>query len=303
LNRQSKYVKLADSLLCILKHSRISLYLHNKSNHIFSVWQHIVLLALRQYENKSYRRFVEWLEEADNLLQYLHIKRIPHFTTLQKFTARVSNSILQKVLLSFVSACDIQLHAIGIDATGFKSAFSQYYGNRTAASPNNIARRRTFIKNTISAETNSQLICRVKIRHSYCHDNIDFIPVLSSISKAISISLVIADKGYDDEKNHWFARECLRADSIIPARFSDVPVWKTHGRYRKQMKRGYNKQLYHQRNKVETIFSVIKRMFGEYIRSKMIRTKNREMAFRCIAYNMHRIVKLFIAIWFLHSPS
>lgn len=283
-------------MLCILRHSRISLYLHKKSNRIFTVLQHIVLLALRQYENKSYRRFAEWLEEATNIMDYLNLKRIPHFTTLQKFTARISNSILQKILLSFVTVyCYNQEHIVGIDVTGFKSAFSQYYDNRTTS---NFSKRRTFIKNTISADTNRQLICRIKVRHSYCHDNIDFIPILSSIQKALPISLVVADKGYDDEKNHQFVSECLLSGCIIPARFESVPVWKTHGRYRKKMKRGYNKHLYHQRNKIETIFSVIKRMFGEYIRSVKVNTRNRVITFRCIAYNMHRYVKLIIVIWF-----
>jgi hypothetical protein len=304
LSRETKYVKLANSLLSILKHSRVSLYLHNKSNHIFTVWQHIVLLAMRQYENKSYRRFVEWLEEADNLLQHLQLKRIPHFTTLQKFTAKISNLFAKekKVLLSFVTTYNTQRHTIGIDTTGFKSAFSQYYGDRTSTATSNVDKRRTFIKNTICADTKRQLICRIKIRHSYCHDNIDFVPVLSALYN-LPISLVVADKGYDDEKNHRFVRECLFADSIIPARFEDVPAWKTHGRYRKQMKRGYSKRLYNERNKVETIFSVIKRMFGECIRSMKVRTKNRELIFRCIAYNMHRYVKLVVLVWFLHSQN
>jgi hypothetical protein len=300
LTRQTKYVKLANSLLRIIRHNRISLYLNKKSNHIYTVWQHIVILALRQYENKSYRRFAEWLEEADNLLQHLRLKRIPHFTTLQKFTTRISNSLLQRLLLSFVTVyyCS-QEYTIGIDATGFKSAFSQYYDNRVTTT--NSIKRRTFIKSTVSADTNTQFLCHTRTRHSHTHDNVDFIPVLSAIQN-LPISLVIADKGYDDEKNHMFARECLLADSIIPARFEDVPAWKTYGRYRKQMKRGYSKHLYNERNKVETIFSVIKRMFGECIRSKKIKTKNREMAFRCIAYNMHRYVKLVVVIWFLHSP-
>ncbi|MGC2681828.1 MAG: hypothetical protein WA323_08165, partial [Candidatus Nitrosopolaris sp.] len=38
----------------------------------------------------------------------------------------------------------------------------------------------------------------------------------------------------------------------------------THGRYRKQMKRDYSKLLYGQRNKNETIISVIKR-FGDIL--------------------------------------
>ncbi len=122
----------------------------------------------------------------------------------------------KKILLSFVTAYNTQRHTIGIDATGFKSAFSQYYRDRTSTATSNVDNRRTFIKNTVSADTNRQLICSLKIRHSYCHDNIDFIPILSGLYNLL-ISLVIADKGYDDEKNHQFVREYLLADSIIPA--------------------------------------------------------------------------------------
>ena len=63
------------------------------------------------------------------------------------------------------------------------------------------------------------------------------------------------------------------------------------------MKRGYFKLLYNQRNKNETIVSVIKRLlFGEYITSRLVRTQNRELSFRCIAYNAHRLTNLTIII-------
>jgi hypothetical protein len=38
----------------------------------------------------------------------------------------------------------------------------------------------------------------------------------------------------------------------------------------KQMKRGYCKAIYNQRNKDETIISVIKRLFGEHITSRLV---------------------------------
>jgi hypothetical protein len=44
-------------------------------------------------------------------------------------------------------------------------------------------------------------------------------------------------------------REDLHALSIIPARYEHVSIWRTHGKYRKQMNRGYSKLLYNQRNK------------------------------------------------------
>ena len=149
-----------------------------------------------QYENKSYRRFVEWLE-ITNLLDYLQLKRIPHFTILQKFASRISNSFLQKVLISFATTCNNQEDVVvGIDATGFKSAFSQYYDDITCNTTS--VNKRPFIKSILCADTNKQMICHIKIRHSYAHDNIDFIPILSSIQNALPISLVVADKGYDD---------------------------------------------------------------------------------------------------------
>ena len=61
---------------------------------------------------------------------------------------------------------------------------------------------------------------------------------------------------------------------MIPARYEHVPIWRTYGKYRKQMKRGYCKALYNQRNKDETIISVIKRLFGEHITSKLVRTQS-----------------------------
>jgi hypothetical protein len=50
-----------------------------------------------------------------------------------------------------------------------------------------------------------------------------------------------------------------------------VPIWRKRERYRKQLKRGYYNILYFQRNKDESIISVIKRPFGEHIRSRLIR--------------------------------
>jgi len=112
----------------------------------------------------------------------------------------------------------------------------------------------------------------------------------------VVVVVVVADRGYDSEDNHLLVREFLHAFSIIPARYRHVPIWRTHGKYRKEMKHGYSRILYNQRNKEETIMSVIKRLFGEYIASRLVRTQNREISFKCIAYNMHRLTNLIIIV-------
>ena len=81
--KESRYVRLADTMFRVLKHaSRIPLFLHKKSNHhIFTVRQHIVvLLALRQYENKSYRMFCRMVNRS--LLTQNIYEVITYFTTL-----------------------------------------------------------------------------------------------------------------------------------------------------------------------------------------------------------------------------
>ena len=128
-------------------------------------------------------------------------------------------------------------------------------------------------------------------------------PIITRTSNILPLSVVTAVKGYDSEENHVLVRERLKAYSIIPPGNMHAPICRTHGRYRKQMKRGYSKLLYNQRNKDETIMSVIKRLFGEYVTSRLVKTQNRELSFRCIPYNMHRLTNLIILVMLSTEPA
>ena len=91
----------------------------------------MVLLVIRQYEGKSYRLFVDWLVEAYYLRMVLQLSRIPHFTTLQKFTERISGTILEKIISSFIIFTNIGQLFVGVDSSGFKATHaSQYYTER-----------------------------------------------------------------------------------------------------------------------------------------------------------------------------
>jgi Transposase DDE domain len=201
-------------------------------------------------------------------------------------------------ILDILLLANIRKIFTGIDSTGFKITHaSQYYTERTAT-------RRKYAKLSIGADVLQQIICTIKIRRAPTrHDNIDFRAIITKTSDILPLSVVVADKGYDSEDNHVLVRDLLHGLSIIPTRYEHVPVWRAHGKYRKQMKRSYSKLLYNQRNKDETIISVIKRLFGEHITSRLVRTQNRELSFRCIAYNTHRLTSLTITTWFLQSRN
>jgi hypothetical protein len=120
--KESRDIRLANTMFRVLNKSRIPLFLHKKSNHIFTVWQHIVLLVLRQYEGKSYRMFVEWLIEAYYLRTGIQLSHIPHYTngTLQKFAATISGTVLGRIISSFtLLLSNIRRLFIGIDSSGF----------------------------------------------------------------------------------------------------------------------------------------------------------------------------------------
>ncbi|MBI5133372.1 MAG: hypothetical protein HZA83_01535 [Thaumarchaeota archaeon] len=87
-------------MLNVLMRARVPLYMHRKSNHLYTVWQHLILLASRQYEGKSYRRFIEWFHEAYSLRIFLQLDRLPYYTTFQKFAARMNGTLLYRIVSS-----------------------------------------------------------------------------------------------------------------------------------------------------------------------------------------------------------
>ena len=162
--------------------------------------------------------FTDWLVEAYYLRLFLHLSKIPHYTTLQKFTDRINFMMLGKIISSFILFTGTRHIFAGIDSTEFKITHaSEYYVNRAKL-------RKKYAKLSIGADVLKQIICKVKIRRAPTkHDNIDFKPIVKKISELRRISVVVADKGYDSEENHVIVREKLKGFSIIPPRYENVP--------------------------------------------------------------------------------
>ena len=158
-----------------------------------------------------------------------------------------------------------------------------------------------FVKLTIGAELRRQLVVSVRVRRGPYNDNVDFRPVVRKAHSVRPVGVGIGDRGYDDERNHELLREELHAMSVIPARHQAVPIWRTRGRYRKEMKRGYPERTYHQRSKDETIFSVVKRTMGDEVRSVKVKGQNNEVRVRMIAYNAMRVASSLLLRGFLQS--
>jgi len=111
------------------------------------------------------------------------------------------------------------------------------------------------------------------------HDNPDFLPLLESANRIIPVDIALGDMGFDDENNHVGA-QMLGIHTVIPTRFAEVPIWRTGGIHRKEMKRNFPINLYHQRNKSETIYFVTKQLMSDEITSRNQITQENEILLR-----------------------
>jgi len=254
----------------------------------------------------SYEGFIEWIENFTGLWEFFKVDTIPHFTTLHKFAGRVPRRYLDIVIMmSSIEDSTGELFT-AIDSTGFSlSNASVYYTvileryekKRKRGRP----RKRKiskYLKVTFVVDVKRQVIIVITVRRGPDNDNKDFIPSYKKLDRLDRRKLgrVVADKGYDSEVNHEFIRDVLGAETIIPARKNHSNDFLTHGRYRRLMKEGYNKDDYNQRSKVETVNSVIKRKMGDSIRARRVLYQNREIFLMVIAYNIDRQLSIIFII-------
>jgi len=277
----------------ILKKMRVPLYLHAKSKHTFSIHQHIILLVLRQYESKSYEEMVEWLQVATEIVNALGLNTIPHFTTLQKAAARLSDILLHVAIGRFIGIVSPGMIFAGADATGFEDRHcTPYYSYRCSL-------RRSYTKMSAGSDMKTQLVCAVVIQHHPLNHDVRHFPQLfSQMLMVVSMWIMVLDKGYDAEPVHQIIRQ-NHILSMIPIRNRDCLISRTRGRYRKLMRRKFDESLYHQRNKCETIFSVIKRKFGSETKSYHNSMKEKELLYRVLAYNCHRMCMISCLLWMI----
>jgi len=287
----NQYLRLVAGLMDVLAELDLPLYTSRFSRKDYTLHQHIILLVLRARERKSYRDFVVWLEVCDSLKLALDITELPHYTTLQKVAERLPPNLLEEVMTAVGVSVVEEDCIIGIDSTGHSLDYSSRYYCKRIERKN---KHSSFLKTTLAADMKTQVLLASRLSLKLRHDILDMKPVLRKVKKQINISIVVADKGYDSEDNFEFVKYELEAKPVISLKNMDKPLKKTHGRLRRKLKENFPKDEYHQRSKIETIISVIKRKYGDTIHSRKQRTKKNECMFKLIAYNCHRVITLLV---------
>ena len=272
INSPTTYIKFATAVFRDAK-ELLPDYSSKFSRKDFTQPQLVSLAAIAKRFRWEWRELEEALLEMPRLRRVLGLKKVPDFSTVPKFLKRIGNAVFNRFFRS--RDCNI----LGVDASGFSS---------TTASPHyekRCEKRRPYLKGTIAVDLDSLMVQGVKTRRGHAHDTRDFGPLV----ERCKFNTVVADKGYDDEKLHRLVHK-LGAESIIPVR--ERKRKKVRGRYRKKLSEGYDKAVYHQRSKVETVFSIVKRVMGDDVASRSTNIQKRELKIKLWAYNIDRMLKI-----------
>ena len=284
---QDKFKKVADFCYELFKIAELQLYSSKYSKKKYSQFQHLFLLVYKQFRKFTYEELLTDIAGNRDLKVYLGLNKLPHYTTLIKFAKRLPCKILDELVLAFKHLIP-EPKKVAIDATGISlDNASLHYCKRVGKS----FKKRPFMKTTFVVDIENYFILLVKMRKKTRHDVIDAKPMIKKLSKHYKPDVFYADRGYDDNKIFKLCFEKLKAYPLILQRRLEVPKHRRHGRYRKETINVFDYGEYLQRNKIETLNSMIKRRFNSNVKSRNDKLQRIEIITRVIAFNIDRLIR------------
>jgi len=283
-------IKLTERLCSVISNS-IPAYSCRKSKRVYKQYQLAVIWCLMKYLKTNYRRIMEIIDIMPEVRRIIGMNQLPHFTTINKFFLRTGTSNIRSMLLQTTGMILPVPDIAAVDATGYSSSHaSRHYLWRIGLGDYT---KRKYVKLSISVCTDTQCILAVKARLGPRNDNIDF-PGLARDSSKMNPEYIVADKGYDSEKNHHIARR-FGMKPVIPLRNNRYGTVRKY--QRRKMLKEFDDIVYHMRSIVETVNSVMKRLMGSWLNSRSLVSQKKELIWMCVVYNVHRLVKISLFYW------
>ncbi len=274
-------------------------YAHRCSPRKFTQHQLFACLVLKAFCNSDYRGVVALLAEWSDLRAVIGLVEVPHYTTLQKASARMLLRANANRLLEATLACaddHLELRAVtrlaAIDGSGFESHhISRYFvkrrqrGEKTRDIWQTMTYRR-YPKIGLVCDCATHLILAAVPGRGPGADILHLDQVMVEAFGRRRMHTLLADAGYDSERSHEFLRSDLGIRSIIPAGIGRPTARLPSGWYRRMMKQRFPKKTYGQRWQVETVFSMMKRRLGATLAAKTRWSQDRALMLKVITHNI-----------------
>lgn len=258
-----------------------------RSRHDFKQRQLLSCLILRAYLKTTYRGVLEVLAISPVLRQELGLEeKLPHFTTLQKFSARSHVlEIVQKLIgrIGTMAVQELSPTAAAMDSTGMATTTaSAYFQTRRGKS------FRSWVKLSVVVLCGSLLPLALVVDRGPSNDRVQAPELLRQAQSAGPVERLYADAGYDAEWIHAQCREQWGVESIIKPNGQRSDGVR-NGRWRAGMSPTHLKERgFGQRWAVESFFSGLKRTMGAALLSRRPDQMLVEAALKVLAYALRR---------------
>ena len=265
-----------------------------RSRHDFTQRQLMACLILRAYLKTTYRGLLDILAGHSGLRGVLGLEeKLPHFTTLQKFSARSEVLEIADAMIGQIGQWSLRQQtkpgkraAVAMDATGMETTTaSAHFATRAGHT------RRRWAKLSLTVVCGSLLPLGLVMDFGPTNDKCQAFALLEKSfahPARRGRPLLYADAGYDADWIHELCRGEWKVESIIkPARHKKDGT--LGGTWRRAMTPQHLQQrAYGQRWQIESSISGLKRTTGSALSARKDSNLLKEAAIRVLAYTLNR---------------
>lgn len=246
-------------------------------NEVYNVHYIMVFYVLFCMADKSYKRFYRLLESCPPTV--LRLNSTPVASTLWRAWRRIPPRYYRSLVqLSGKGGRD---RCVAIDPTHFQiTSPSLAYLKRIKRNPLREPNRKV----TIATGTRS---LRIKDAIIYKYSKRSGLDDLNKILGGwVNGKTIVADTEFDaEERFHQRVLE-LGGKGVAPLRHKGIPIHRTKGSRRKQLRRKWPGRSYHRRPLTETANSMLKRGMGETLRGNTVGMQARHFYMKCFTHNI-----------------
>jgi len=240
-------------------------------------------MAFKVYSTFSSRRFSSDLREAHARghlsrpltgLKVAEMMEKPHFTPLLKSLIVQSSLPLRAVETKFA-----------IDSSGFAtSKFERWFDHKYGVT----RQKGIWVKCHLACGVSTHVVTAVRVLDKDSADSPQFSPLVRDTAEGFTVEEVSADKAYASVENFETVAACGGTGFIA---FKSNHTGNAGGLFAKmfhyfQYRREEFLQHYHRRSNVESVFSMVKRKFGDAVRSRTDTAMENEVLCKILCHNL-----------------
>jgi transposase len=245
--------------------------------------------CLKVFTTMSVRRFMGDLRLAH---ERGYVSQVPHHTTVSRtLESEETTPILESLIGLSATPFKAIEDEFASDSTGFSGGkFDRWYSEKYGR----VESEHTWVKVHAMTGTTTHVIAAVVILDKNSADGPQFPPLLKATAKTFTVRQASGDKAYATVENFEAAAAVGAAPYFA---FKVTATGGCGGVYERMFhlfslhKDEYLKR-YHRRSNVESVFSAVKRVYGDGVRSKTPTAMKNEVLAKLLCHNIGQLVHL-----------